>query len=167
MPGHPGFGYHGWMHPNEELLHRFYTAFQRRDGKAMAECYHPEARFSDPAFPGLTGDEPGAMWQMLCERGKDLELEFRDIEADDESGRAHWEAHYTFSGTGRKVHNRIDATFRFQDGKIIEHRDDFDFWAWTRMALGPLGLLMGWTPMVKSKVQRTARDSLDKFMSES
>lgn len=155
------------MHPNEELLHQFYTAFQRRDGKAMADLYHADVRFSDPAFPDLTGDEPGAMWQMLCERGKDLELEFRDIQADDDSGRAHWEAHYTFSATGRKVHNRIDATFRFRDGKIIEHRDDFDFWAWTRMALGLPGVLLGWTPLLKNKVQRTARASLDKYMSDS
>ena len=40
-----------------------------------------------------------------------------------ETGRAHWEADYTFSSTGRKVHNVIDATFEFEGGLIRAHRD--------------------------------------------
>ncbi len=40
-------------------------------------------------------------------------------------GSARWEAVYPFSETGRIVHNRIRAEFRFRDGKIIEHRDHF------------------------------------------
>ena len=37
-------------HPNEELIERFYSAFARGDGDAMAACYAPGARFSDPAL---------------------------------------------------------------------------------------------------------------------
>ncbi len=152
------------MHPNHELLESFYSAFQRRDGAAMADCYDPNGRFSDPVFTDISGKQAGAMWQMLCGRAPDLEVEFRDIEADDNSGRAHWEARYTFSATGRKVHNRIDASFKFGDGKIVEHREVFGFWAWSRMALGLPGLLLGWTPLIRGKVQRTARASLDTYM---
>ncbi|HND34209.1 MAG TPA: nuclear transport factor 2 family protein, partial [Myxococcota bacterium] len=90
---------------NEALIQTFYAAFQRRDGAAMAECYHPEAEFSDPVFPGLKGSEPGEMWKMLCSRANDLKIEFSAVQADERSGKAHWEAWYTFSATGRKVHN--------------------------------------------------------------
>ena len=154
------------MHPNAQLLTNFYSAFQRRDAEAMAACYHPEAEFTDEAFVGLRHGGVTSMWRMLCERGKDLTLEFRDIQADDRTGRAHWEAHYTFSASGRKVHNIIDAEFEFRDGKILRHRDRFDFHRWSRQALGPTGLLLGWTPFLKNKVQSTARAQLDKFMRE-
>ncbi|MEZ4405883.1 MAG: nuclear transport factor 2 family protein [Polyangiales bacterium] len=151
------------MHPNEKLIHDFYEAFAKRDGEAMAALYHPEVVFSDPVFPGLKGKRAGDMWRMLTERGKDLRVEHSGVSADDTSGRAHWEAWYTFSATGRSVHNVIDATFRFKDGKIIGHTDRFDFWRWSRQALGPVGLLLGWTPIVQNKVRAQAAKGLDQF----
>src|SRR5262245_12220938 len=119
------------MHPNEQLLHDFYAAFARRDGAAMAAFYAPDATFSDPVFVDLKGAEVGAMWTMLCLRGTDLRVEASGIAADDAGGKAHWEAWYTFSKTGRAVHNVIDATFTFRDGRIATHRDRFDLWKWT------------------------------------
>lgn len=151
------------MHDNEQLIHRFYEAFAKCDGEAMAACYAPDATFSDPVFPGLKGPEVGGMWRMLCERGKDLVIRHSDVAADDTTGRAHWDADYTFS-TGRMVNNRIDATFTFQDGLIQTHTDVFDLWAWTRMALGPTGLLLGWTPMVQNKVRGQARVGLERWL---
>lgn len=38
------------MHPNRELIHRFYHAFNRRDGAAVAACYATDVVFEDPAF---------------------------------------------------------------------------------------------------------------------
>lgn len=152
------------MHPNEALLHQFYGAFASRDAAAMGEAYADDARFSDPAFPDLAAEEVRAMWRMLIERGKDLELKFSGIQADDERGAARWEATYTFQLTGRKVHNVIDASFRFRDGRIIEHRDRFPFWRWTRQALGLKGTLLGWSPFVRGKVQAMAGKQLAKFM---
>lgn len=152
------------MHAHEDLITRFYTAFQQLDGEAMAACYHPEVRFSDPVFPDLQGPRAGAMWRMLCGAASDLEITFSDVQADDESGSAHWEPIYTFGATGRKVHNVIDASFKFQDGKIIEHTDRFDLWRWTRMALGPTGIFLGWTPMVQNKIRGQAGGGLEKFI---
>ncbi len=148
------------MHPNAELITRFYSAFQRKDAAAMAACYHAEVRFSDPVFPDLRGAAAGAMWAMLCARGKDLAVEFRDVQADDARGRAHWDARYTFSATGRAVLNRIDAQFEFRDGRIARHVDRFSFWGWARQALGPAGLLLGWTPMLRAKVRAQAAAGL-------
>lgn len=152
------------MHPNAALIERFYSAFARRDGEAMAACYHPDVRFSDPVFPELRGAKAGGMWRMLTERGADLRVEHSAVTADDTTGSAHWEAWYTFSTTGRPVHNVIDARFTFRDGLIVEHVDTFDFWRWSRQALGVAGLLLGWTPLLRNKVRGTAGGQLDRYM---
>ena len=130
----------------------------------MNACYAPDVVFSDPVFPGLRGDEARAMWQMLCERGKDLALTFDQIKADDRTGSAHWEATYTFSGSGRRVHNVIDAAFEFQAGRIVRHTDSFDLWKWAGMALGPRGQWLGWLPPVQAAIRRNARRGLEAFM---
>lgn len=152
------------MHANAEVIRRFYTSFSNRDASGMAACYHPAVRFSDEVFTELEGERATGMWRMLCERGTDLRIEFRDIDADDSTGRAHWEAWYTFSGTGRPVHNQIEAVFEFRDGKIIRHRDIFGFWRWASQALGPMGSLLGWTGFVKNRVRSKAAKSLDAFL---
>jgi hypothetical protein len=107
------------------------------------------------------------MWQMLCERGKDLEIKFWDIHADDKKGSAHWEAWYTFSKSDRRVHNVIEASFLFQEGKIIQHVDKFNLWRWASMALGPVGTYLGWTPFVQASIRKEARRGLEKFMQRS
>lgn len=150
-------------HPNAELIERFYAAFARLDGEAMAACYGPGARFSDPVFPDLQDEEPGAMWRMLTGRARDLTVRLVERDADAERGRAHWLADYTFS-TGRRVHNDVRAEFRFAGGRIAVHEDSFSFGAWARQALGPVGLLLGWSPLLRSRVQREARVGLDAFM---
>lgn len=152
------------MNHNAALLQRFYTAFAKRDADGMAACYHPDITFSDEVFSDLEGARASGMWRMLCERGKDLRIEFRDIESDDSTGRAHWEAWYTFSATGRPIHNVIDARFEFRDGLIITHRDRFDFWAWASQALGPMGRLLGWSSFLRNRVRAQAARSLDSFL---
>ena len=146
------------------LIERFYVAFDEHDGAAMAACYAPDATFSDPVFPRLRGAEPGAMWRMLTGQSKDLRVELLEHEADADRGSAHWRAHYTFTQTGRSVVNDVHASFRFADGLIAEHEDRFDFHRWARQALGLPGLLLGWTPLLRSAVRRRARASLDEFL---
>jgi ketosteroid isomerase-like protein len=152
------------MHPNEELIKTFYTSFQKLDAEAMTRCYHAKMRFSDPVFPNLSATEASAMWKMLCSQAKNFDLTFADVQANDQRGSAHWEAQYDFSATGRRVHNKIEAEFEFQDGKIIKHTDTFNFWKWSRMALGTTGFLLGWTPLVRKKVQKQARERLARFI---
>ena len=153
------------MHPNAALIERFYRAFQAKDGAAMAACYHADVQFSDPVFTDLRGAHAGAMWKMLTERGKDLKLEFRDVRADDRKGAAHWEAWYTFTGTGRKVHNIIDAEFEFRDGTIVRHTDRFDLHRWAGQALGLPGKLLGGTGYLQNKVRGQAAKSLAQYES--
>jgi ketosteroid isomerase-like protein len=148
-----------------QLIERFYKAFDEGDGATMAACYSPQVHFSDPVFPDLNGSRAGAMWQMLTAAPGELRIELLEHEAGDAQGSAHWRARYTFSETGRPVVNDIHASFRFEDGLIAEHRDEFSFHRWARQALGPVGLLLGWTPLLRSAVRRKAAARLDEFAS--
>ena len=158
------------MHPNLTTLENFYTAFARLDADPMAACYALDAAFDDEVFSLRGHTQVTGMWRMLCgaikAKGADVwQLTFSGIEADATSGKAHWEADYRFSATGRMVHNVIDGVFEFNDqGLITRHRDSFDFYSWSRQALGTPGLLLGWTPFLHNKVKATAAANLQKFL---
>lgn len=144
----------------QTLLEAFYAAFQRRDGDAMAACYASGATFSDPVFVGLKDGEPGAMWQMLTSRSKDLSLEVPEITAT----TAHWIATYTFAQTGRTVVNDVRSTFTFTDGLIQTQVDVFDFHRWSGQALGLSGKLLGGTSIIRNAVRGKARAGLEAFL---
>ncbi|MBI2725598.1 MAG: nuclear transport factor 2 family protein [Polaromonas sp.] len=158
------------MHANATTLNNFYTAFARLDADTMAACYAPDAVFEDAVFSLKGHREVTGMWRMLADatraKGADVwKLKFSGIEADATSGKAHWEADYRFSATGRMVHNVIDGVFTFNEqGLITRHRDSFDFWTWSRQALGAPGLLLGWTPYLHNKVKATAAGNLKKYL---
>jgi ketosteroid isomerase-like protein len=154
-------------HANDDLIVRLYAALDAKDGDAMAACYAPDARFHDPAFGELRGEQPGAMWRMLTSRAADLRCELLEHQADDTTGSAKWRATYTFTQTGRPVVNVVDSSFRFANGLIAEQDDDFSYFTWSRQALGPAGLLLGWTPVLPALTRKRARAGLDEFMAAS
>ena len=147
-------------------IERLYTALDAGDGDTMASLYAPDAHFRDPAFGDLTGEEAGDMWRLLTRPPADVSVELRSHSAAEEHGKAHWIASYTFSRTGRDVVNDVEAAFRFKDGKIIEHIDEFSFFAWSRQALGAPGLLLGWTPFLPHAFRKKTRALLDEFRAE-
>lgn len=152
------------MHPNQQLIHKFYTAFQNGDLISMKQCYHPEIQFIDPAFGLLKGDQVGMMWKMLLERAKgNLKIDYTDIHADGIEGTAKWVAQYIFSQTNRNVVNHISAKFQFKDGLIYKHTDNFNVWKWSQQALGWKGFLLGWTGFFQNKIQEKALYSLRKY----
>ena len=157
------------MNRYEQRLAAFYAAFRELDAASMRAAYAPAARFQDPVFRLAGRDEIGAMWAMLCEatarNGRDVwRLDVGEIVADASYGRARWEAHYRFSATGRMVHNVVEAEFTFEDGLIVTHAESYDFWRWSRQALGSTGLMMGWTPMLRNQVRRQAQGKLERFL---
>lgn len=151
------------MADNDRIIVALYDALDAGAGEAMAKLYAPDARFKDPAFGELNGEEAGDMWRMLTSRATDLGVELAEHEADGGEGSAHWIATYTFR-TGRPVVNDIRARFRFRDGKIVDHEDSFSFHRWARQALGPVGWVLGAWPF-RLLIRRRARADLEEFRS--
>ena len=149
----------------EELINKFYSAFQRLDPVAMNSCYSRDIVFFDPVFGLLKGDAARSMWEMLCGNAKDFSLTYSNIlHLDEEYSTCDWVASYTFSKTGRKVINTVKANMRFANGQIIEHSDAFSLHQWSKQALGMTGILLGWNTFFQRKLRNTANRSLVNFM---
>lgn len=155
------------MNKNEEVIRKLYSALQRVDHEDMIRCYHPEAIFKDPVFDLRSKKEIAGMWTMLCKKAKEFEFHFDQVQANEEKGKARLKAKYLFSQTNRMVVNKIDAHFKFKNGLIIEHIDSFDFWRWSRQALGFFGLILGWSSFLQKKVQQKAYNNMKTFIPRS
>jgi hypothetical protein len=148
------------------VAQRFYDAFMVRDWYTMGLLYAEHATFSDPVFPLLNAKGTRLMWRMLLSRAEDLGVEVDILEDSPSRARVNWVAHYTFTATGRPVSNRIATEMQISANKIVRQQDTFSMWRWSQQALGMKGLLLGWTPLVRNKVQKAAAESLTRFASE-
>jgi hypothetical protein len=148
------------MHENSRLLEKFFKSIQRKDHRAVADCYHPEATFEDIAFE-LSGQKRiHAMWHMIAE--SDMRLSFTIENVGERDGSAFWIADYTFKDTDRKVHNEVKSNFIFGDGLIIKQTDTSDARKWGLQALGPVSGLLSWLlPAIR---RRKAKQKLDSFV---
>ena len=158
------------MHPNQTRLDHFYSAFARLDADTMAACYAPDVQFEDEVFSLSGHEQVSGMWRMLCEatqarNREDWKLSYNALQADDRRGKAHWESDYRFSAARRKVHNVVESVFEFNDaGLIVRQRDRFNFWTWSRQALGLPGILLGWNPSFRAMVKRQAEVNLENYL---
>ncbi|MFN8259251.1 MAG: nuclear transport factor 2 family protein [Bacteroidales bacterium] len=149
---------------NIEIIRKFYDSFINGNAEAMVDCYDQNIIFSDPAFGELKGEDAKNMWRMLIGRSNgNLKISYDNVVANDKKGSANWTAEYVFSQTGRKVINKIAASFEFENGKIIKHSDHFNLWKWSRQALGLKGLLLGWSLFMKSKIQQQTNHLLNSY----
>ncbi len=140
-----------------EVAHAFYQSMARRDTGAMARFYDAQSTFSDPAFPALKGSQVPSMWSGLLSRASDaFSVSYEVKSVNGNTVEVHWVATYPFSRTGRQVVNRITSHLTVEGDVIRAQKDEFDFWAWSRMAFGPVGMLLGWAPFFQKKVQREA-----------
>jgi hypothetical protein len=149
----------------ENIIDRFYTAFSHLDAEKMVQCYHPDVVFKDAAFGQLKGNRAMNMWRMLCEaqKGKNFTVMYKVIHCDQEKANANWEAFYTFGPTGRKVHNKISASFIIENDLIVQHEDNFNLYSWSKQAMGLKGFFIGHTFFFRKKLQEKTNTMLDKF----
>lgn len=154
------------MKSNAKIITDFYTAFQNEDAEGMVQWYSDAITFEDPAFGSLSGIAAKNMWRMLCDNSKDLKVTFHVLAETGNTVTAHWEAIYTFSRTGRIVHNKVAATFTLEDGLIIDHRDHFNLWTWSQQALGTAGWLVGWSSSFRQKLQKQTQKLLSEYTSK-
>jgi ketosteroid isomerase-like protein len=150
---------------NQDLINKFYNAFQAGDYQAMQACYADEVNFSDAVFQNLNSKQVKAMWHMLSKAGKVI-ISYDNITTEGNKATCHWTAAYTFSITNRAVLNRIDARFLIKDGLIIEHRDTFNIYDWSKQAFGITGYVLGWTNMFQNTIRKKATSRLLDFISK-
>lgn len=152
------------MKAREQIIEEFYSGFAAANSTTMCSCYHPEIVFQDPVFGILGGDDARDMWEMLIEKSNGLmDIKFSNVISDGKTGSADWIADYIFSSTKRPVKNSVHAEFEFKDGLIYRHVDSFNLYSWSKQAFGLKGILLGWTPFFKNKVQQQALSSLRSF----
>lgn len=151
---------------SKTTIEKFYSAFAKLDAATMQSLYAPQARFDDEAFSLKGPVQIGGMWRMLCEATRTKGMAHWKLSTNNLTDHSvDWEAHYKFSATGRLVHNKIHAEFDFDDkGLIVLHVDKFNFWRWSRQALGMPGLLLGWTPFLQQKVRDGAAKNLRQYL---
>lgn len=154
------------MQENIELVNRFFEAFSSRDGHKMAEMYADDATFEDSVFGCLSASQTKAMWKMLTSRSQDLTITWTQPIENNGQVETTWTARYSFGPSKRKVVNVINAKIMVAHGKIIQHKDRFSFYRWSRQALGLIGWLLGWTPYLHAKVQKSALQGLKDFMAK-
>lgn len=142
------------MEKNKDIAQQFYDAFIQKDGMTMAACYHDQVIFEDPAFGELHGKDAGDMWNMLCANATDLRISYEVLSATPHETTVKWQAWYTFSQTGKPVHNIVTASMQFKDGKIVDHRDHFDLHRWAIQAMGWKGWMIGGMPFFRKKLQQ-------------
>ena len=137
------------------IVEQFYAAFQRRDALTMNSCYADIATFRDPIFD-LDYTNTCAMWEMLCQNAREFNLEYQIVEQTETQATVKWIAKYRFSKTGRMVTNHVTTTMLLQDNKIIKQVDRFNLWRWSAQALGFIGMVLGWDPLFRSKLRKSA-----------
>lgn len=146
-----------------EVVDDFYAAFGRKDGAAMTAAYAPNAHFSDKVFPSLDGPKAGAMWRMLT-NSPELKVEHKILKVEGDTVTAQWIARYPAPGTGRPVENHVTATLEVRDGKIVDHKDDFDMEKWTHMAFGGIAKLPFMSGVLAGVTRHLAGRQLEKFV---
>lgn len=141
-----------------DVLARFYDAMGRRDGDSMAALYADHARFEDPVFR-LQGADIGRMWKGLMARASGFTASYTIVRTEGDRGTVRWTAHYLFGGK-RPIVNVILSELRLEKGRIVEHRDEFDFPRWAAQALGLPGRLFGRFGWFQRAVARKAAKGL-------
>jgi hypothetical protein len=150
------------MERNRALLEHFFTSLAHRNHEAMAACYAPEARFDDIAFHLCDSKKIHAMWHMITK--SDLCMTYRVESCGARDAVVCWDARYTFTDTGRRVHNELRSAFTLQDGLIIKQYDHSDAWRWCLQALGPIKGPPAWlfSGLRESRAEEKLKDFIDR-----
>ena len=136
-----------------EVVSQFYRAFEAKDVDAMEQLYAPNLKFKDAIFK--FDDAAGAthMWRKLFQVDPNAKLTFTLDSTDGATVKGHWVADYHVGG--RPVHNEVSTTMKVENGKIVEHTDDFSWKKWAPQAFpaGALFTLPGLDALAKALVR--------------
>ena len=94
----------------------------------------------------------------------DISVKYEIINESKDWIHTEWTISYLLEVTGRRVILNEKGFFRIEDGKIVEHRDEYDFWSWSSQGLGFVGKCFGWLNWFKLRVKVQAKRTIDVFM---
>lgn len=110
----------------------FYKSLVGKDISGIRSVLSPKAEFSDPAYPHLKGKDVQSMWHLITESDP-LNIEYKIYKVEGSVVYGGWVADYELFG--RPIHNVIKSKFTVKNGKIVFHKDSFDFDRWSEQAL--------------------------------
>ncbi|MDF1666876.1 MAG: nuclear transport factor 2 family protein [Planctomycetota bacterium] len=115
-----------------ETAETFYKSLVAKDIAGIRSVLSPKAEFSDPAYPHLKGNDVQSMWHLITESDP-LSIEYKIYKVEGSTVYGGWVADYELFG--RPIHNVIKSKITVKDGKIVFHKDSFDFDRWSEQAL--------------------------------
>ncbi|RKR82268.1 SnoaL-like protein [Mucilaginibacter gracilis] len=153
------------MYSNEKLILDFYDNLRKGDVKKIGNFYAKNATFRDPIFISLNASQASAMWAMVVKE-KDFQIDIKKIDISDRFLTADCTLIWTCEN-GKKVLNDITSRFAFNtDGKILLHSNHFDVYKLVKQTTGTIGVLFGWTKVLRNRTRRLAAEKLNYFMKE-
>ena len=145
---------------SKEIAIKFYDAFSAANIDVLKQLYDKKLRYNDNIFVNLDYNETISMWSSLLVGNKNMSIKYEIKKYSEKYVEVEWIADYLFTSTNRNVKNIILAKMEIDQGKIINHTDNFDFYKWSQMAFGITGVLIGWTSFFKNKVRTEAYNKL-------
>ncbi|MFA5899664.1 MAG: nuclear transport factor 2 family protein [Hyphomicrobium sp.] len=134
-----------------------FLALRRRDATGVAACYDQDAVFSSPIIGDVRGADVEALWRAIFAATCDSTLSFTIVDLGLTSARVEGIAKYSLLASGRSVTSRFNSALHIRDLRVMQHDDNFDAWAWASMALGPTGLLLGWSKAWRRRMVANTR----------
>ena len=145
---------------SKEIAIKFYDAFSVANIDVLKQLYDKKLIFNDNIFVNLDYNETISMWSSLLVGNKNMSIKYEIKKYSEKYVEVEWIADYLFTSTNRNVKNIILAKMEIDQGKIINHTDNFDFYKWSQMAFGITGVLIGWTSFFKNKVRTETYNKL-------
>lgn len=147
------------MSKEAQIVKEFYKALSKGDYQKVNSLYHDDAKYRDEIFD-LRGKEINALWYTATRPEMNLIAHCKSLKVDGDRVTTDWNISYTIDTLNRKVELDETGVFQFQDGKIINHKDSYDFWSWCAQSLGFIGKALGWSQWLKNRVRNQAKKSV-------
>jgi limonene-1,2-epoxide hydrolase len=142
-----------------EIVKEFYKALDSGDYRTVNEFYHKNAHYKDEIFD-FKGLEIHALWYTATLPDMELSAELESIREEEDAIYTEWVMSYTLDIIKRRIRLKEKGKFTFQEGKIIEHTDKYDFWTWCIQAFGIIGRALGWSNWLQNRVRSQAKKSV-------
>jgi ketosteroid isomerase-like protein len=139
------------------VTERLFSALRRRDAAGIAACYDEDAVFSSPLIGDVRGTEVEAVWRAIFAKTRESALSFTIVDLGLTTARVEGTVTFSLVASGRSVTSRFNSALHIRDLRVVCHDDHFDAWAWSSMAFGPAGLLLGWSKAWRRRMAEDVR----------